>query len=591
MPFVFANPVGFWALLGIPAILLIHFLQRQSQTLSISTLFLLERIDRRSLKGRKLDRLRNSIPLWLQLLCVLILTWLLTEPRWLRGNAIHPVVFVVDSSASMGAFREEASEAITKAAANFSKSSGEIALTVMESHPGGETLFSSDSDDGLGAALEKWRPASSDHSPEEALRVGRSVAGANGTLVFVTDHTELTPGFGAKLLSIGEKIDNVGFAGATVDAEGDEPVWRATVRNYSDESQTRDWFAATSGQRTSSRPITLAAGETRTLSGAFPDGTDRIQLALAPDQFTRDDILFLIIPKPKPIITASTVAANIADLTAEISGSLENAPPAKSGDVPDLIFATYNPLEPTELPAVGVAFLNQEAVPNEFFKGAIIASNHPLTRDLAWQGLIARSTPSIPVEDLDTTLIWQGDRPLVILRETPVVQQLIFNFDVAHSNAARLPAFIVMIHRFVDRIRERKIASVSTNTELRQSLDLAFDRSNDAPPLNFLTGNERQSISLDRSRFLRAPETPGFYKIEQGEQLLLDGAANFADTREADFSKAESFSDLGELPEAVVKKQTRPDPMWQIWLIIATIVLLASWGVLQRPERQQRAAN
>ncbi len=47
-----------------------------------------------------------------------------------------------------------------------------------------------------------------------------------------------------------------------------------------------------------------------------------------------------------------------------------------------------------------------------------------------------------------------------------------------------------------------------------------------------------------------------------------DGAANFADTREADFSKAGSFSDLGELPEAVVKKQTRPDPMWQIWLIV-----------------------
>lgn len=591
MPFVFANPAGFWALLGIPAILLIHFLQRQSQTLPISTLFLLEKIDRSSLKGRKLDRLRNSIPLWLQLLCVLILTWLLTEPRWLRGNAIHPVVFVVDSSASMEAFREQASEVIAKEAAIFSKNSGEIALSVMESHPDGETLFSSDSDNGLGAALDVWKPAASAHSPEESLRVGRSVAGADGTLVYVTDHTELAPGFGAKLLSIGEKIDNVGFAGATVDTTGDKPVWRATVRNYSDNEQTREWFAATNGQRTSSRPITLGPGETRTLSGAFPGGMDRIQLVLAPDRFTRDDTLFLVVPTPKPIITASAVAANMTALTTEIVSSLENAHQAESGDIPDLMFSTYNPLEPTELPAVAVVFLNQQSVPKDFFQGAIVASNHPLTRDLTWQGLIARSTPSIPVEDLDTVLIWQGERPLVILRDTPGVQQLIFNFDVAHSNAARLPAFIVMIHRFADRVRTLKIASTAENTELRQSLDLSFDRSEGAAPLSVLAGDERQSIPLDRARFLRAPETPGFYRVEQGGQLLLDGAANFADTREADFSKAGSFSDLGNLPAAVVKKQTRPDPMWQIWLIAIALLLLLSWWLLQRPEQQTRPAS
>ena len=86
MPIVFANPLGFLALLGIPAILLIHLLQRQSQKFPISTLFMLDAIDRQSLKGQKLDRLRNSIPLWLQLLSILVLTWLLIHPRWTREN-------------------------------------------------------------------------------------------------------------------------------------------------------------------------------------------------------------------------------------------------------------------------------------------------------------------------------------------------------------------------------------------------------------------------------------------------------------------------------------------------------------------------
>ena len=86
MPLIFANPLGFWALLGIPAVLLIHFLQRESRRLPISTLFLLEHIDRESVKGRQFDRLRQSIPLWLQLLGVVILTWSPAGPAPGRCN-------------------------------------------------------------------------------------------------------------------------------------------------------------------------------------------------------------------------------------------------------------------------------------------------------------------------------------------------------------------------------------------------------------------------------------------------------------------------------------------------------------------------
>lgn len=591
MPVVFANPAGFWALLGIPAILLIHFLQRQSRSLSISTLFLLERIDRQSLKGRKIDRLRNSIPLWLQLLCVLILTWLLTEPRWLSGKAVHPIVFVVDSSASMDAFRDEAEEAITEATSKFSRLGNKIALTVMESHSEGETLFAGESDEGLSDAIKAWQPSMGTHSPEGALRVGRSVAGSDGILVYVTDHVERDPGFGAKLLSVGTGIDNVGFAGSVVDTSRDEPIWRVTVRNYSTTSQTRNWFAATDGQRTTGRSVTLAAGETRILSGAFPRESDRIQLALEPDNFDRDDTIFLVVPKQKPLRTGNMVAENISELAASIIDSLENAPPAASDETTDLVFVTYNPLQPTNFPDVAVVFLNQESVPKEFLQGAVVASNHALSKDLNWQGLIARSTPSITIEATDTALVWQGERPLALLREGPDTRQLIFNFDVAHSNAARLPAFVIMIHRFVDRIRKRKIAPIAENFDLRQPLVLAFDQAEGSPDLSVTTGSSTRSLPLNRARFLRAPANPGFFRVQQGDQLLFDGAANFADTREADFAHAESFSDLGDQSASVVKKQTRADPAWQIWLLVLTFVLLLSWWFLQRRENLSNPAQ
>ena len=107
---LFSNPAGFWALLGIPAVLLIHFLQRESRRVRASTLFLLEQLAPESAQGRRFERLRNSAALWLQLLAVLLFAWLLAGPRWLRPDSVQKVVFVLDSSASMSAFSGEAGD-------------------------------------------------------------------------------------------------------------------------------------------------------------------------------------------------------------------------------------------------------------------------------------------------------------------------------------------------------------------------------------------------------------------------------------------------------------------------------------------------
>ena len=79
MNIVLTNPAGFFALLGIPMVILIHFLQRQAKVLPVSTLFLLAHTQRESVSGRRFDRLTNSVPLWLQILMVLLQPILLTH--------------------------------------------------------------------------------------------------------------------------------------------------------------------------------------------------------------------------------------------------------------------------------------------------------------------------------------------------------------------------------------------------------------------------------------------------------------------------------------------------------------------------------
>ena len=103
-----SNPYGFLALIGIPAVLAIHFFQRRSKKVPVSTLFLLQQTQRESASGRRVERLLHSVPLWLQLLMVLLLTWLLIEPRYRNEESTQRIAVVLDSSASMAVFKEKA---------------------------------------------------------------------------------------------------------------------------------------------------------------------------------------------------------------------------------------------------------------------------------------------------------------------------------------------------------------------------------------------------------------------------------------------------------------------------------------------------
>src|SRR3978361_1505403 len=105
MPTFFANPYGLLGLLAIPAILIIHMLREKSRRLRVSTLFLLAPIPPRTPRGRALHFIQNSWPLWLQLLCALLCTWLLADPRWVRANSFQSVTVILDSTASMSASR------------------------------------------------------------------------------------------------------------------------------------------------------------------------------------------------------------------------------------------------------------------------------------------------------------------------------------------------------------------------------------------------------------------------------------------------------------------------------------------------------
>ncbi len=572
--FTLANPLGLLALLGIPAVLAIHFLQRKAIELPVSTLFLLDRTQRDAASGRRLDRLIPSIPLWMQLLAVLLLAWFLAEPRYQKSGSVQRIAVVLDSSASMGVFKEAAIARLLSEVPKIQGAATTVELTVIESAPGRPRLYAGSSVDELKTVLDNWQPLDGLSDPSQSLRLARSLVSREGTVIYLTD-TPLEPlPFDAQLLAVGEAIDNVGFTGVSFATEEGALVWRALVRNYGESPVERTWSIQTANGGTEPRTIELAAGALLTLQAAFPKDAENVRIVLSGDRFPIDDILPLVAPEPKSLAIFTATSPAFADLTDKLLRSLDAAVPTNDAATADLSISSYDPLDPVLPPGNSIIFVEDSTRAGAYLKGGIVAEAHPWMNGLNWQSLLVRETIELDRLPSDTVLLWQDKRPLIFLRESEGNRQLCFNFDLRLSNAGNQPAFIVLLHRFAESIRERKVAPTSANLETGQPI--AITTAPDLPVTLRATDLAGNPVPFpENSR--NAPLVPGFLTASQDGTTLLDAAVFFADTREADFSQCGTSDTSALESQSQIERHTRPDPLWRVWILLLLAALLVSW--------------
>lgn len=573
---VFGNPFGLLALLGIPAVLAIHFLQRKAKELPVSTLFLLEHTRREAVSGRRLERIIPSIPLWMQLLAVMILAWFLADPRYPREGSVQRIAVVMDSSASMSVFKTEAIAKVIEAIPVLKGSATEVSLTVLESVPERPRIHSGNSTEGLAAALEAWQPRDGPVDPSQALRLARSLVSPEGSVLYVTD----TPSpaalpFDAVEVAVGESIDNVGFTGVSFSREEGTLVWKAMVRNHGSSAAERAWTIVSREGNSEARPLRLEPGAITTLQAAFPEPSSDLRIVLSPDRFTLDDVLPLVAPKPKPLRVFNASPAAIQGLTDKLIRALDTTEPVNDAASADLAVTGYNPLDPT--PPIGncVVFVEDETRSGSWLKGGIIAEAHPLMDGLNWQSLLARETIRLEQQPGDLVLLWQEKRPLILLREKTGARQLLFNFDPGLSNLERQPAFIVLLHRFAETIRSAKVAPVSANLETGQTL--AISAAPNVPLIIQARGLDGKELPQPKGEIRRAISSPGFMTVSQGDTTLLNAAVHFGDPREADFRNCASSPMTLNSGGGAIERHTKPDPLWRVWILALVGCLLISW--------------
>lgn len=574
MRLLLANPAGLWALAAIPLVVLIHFLQEKSRRVRTSTLFLLDRVKPESVGGARIERLRQSAPLWLQLLSVTIIAWLLAEPRWIREDSRQTVVVVLDSSVSMSAFRQETRSLLRDRLARWAGAASRTDWFLLETAIRAPRLYTGTELAGLLDAFDQWRPLLGTHAPDGALLTARGLArGGAGTVLFVTDHRARVPADTA-VLSAGTPLENVGFAGgdARPAGAGEGLRWRAIVRNYGRERQEREWWIedgehAAPGAR---RRLQIEPGQTLTLEGGRPPGVERLTVVLAGDGFDRDDRLPLQAPQARMVRVALQLQGPAEELLRRVFAALDGV--EMDAARPDLVVNELGTQVETNAIQLGATI----GSPGSLDPAWVAAEDHRLTRDLAWSGLLTGRPTSLALAEGDAPLLWKGDRPLALLRpgRSPAgrpFHRLILNWDLSQSNAARLPALPVLLQRFVELVREGRHEPWAGNFETGQDLPIARPLEPAKHRMELRAGGSATPFEG------RAPEEPGFFEVIEGGRPLLRGAAHFADTREADFREAESFDTSEARRIETAMRQSEADPWSPLWILLVIACLLASW--------------
>ncbi|HYF37636.1 MAG TPA: hypothetical protein VD994_20210, partial [Prosthecobacter sp.] len=475
---------------------------------------------------------------------------------------------------------QPAEEGVRRALANLTAAMTKLELTLLPSDPEAEALYHGVSPTELMMSLREWNPELGVHDFAQALRTARSLAGPKGVVLLLTDHLQpqALP-FEARMLSVGEETANVGWVGVTVEEKDGQWLWRALVRNHGRSDQERQWRAGSGDKASAWTTLSLGAGETRSLSGPFIDGDEKLTLNLTPDRFTLDDDLPVLRPRPKPLglhgpVGKGAAAEALTDLFKRFD-HCEVVATADRADVRVIIWPPSVALDPNQPACVFASPSPTGDAP--LLTGQIVAEDHALMQGLNWQALLVREGMVIPRDPRDRVLLWQGERPLVSLRAAASgAKQLFCHFDLATSNARKLPALAVLLHRFLEGIRAEKVAPEAANFDLRERLQVAHQRSADAPALT-LNG---QVIGHAQAHLMRAPAKPGFFEVKQGEHLLLSGAAHFADTREADLWAAKPFDELSNISSEQVEITHEADANWRLWLLILLGALFASWWYL-----------
>lgn len=582
MELTLSNPWGLLGLLAIPVVIAIHFLQRRSRSHVISTLFLVPVNPMEARSGSRLQFWRNSASFWMQILAVLLLTWILAQPRWIAADFRQRVVVIYDSSVSMQAFEAEVDAGLAAVVDELERMSRRNEWILLPSILREGVIYR-----GVDAGVfleeaKRYRPAAGQHSLEEVFRFASEI-GSEGQqrVIFLTDHIPESLPESVELYAVGRPLDNVGFSGLRVESREGLPMWRASVRNYGSQAVRLQWQLSAGDAMPVTANLELPARSTKVLTSRFPEDADlAVTLQLPDDAFAPDNRITVYQPKRKEIRHALSGSTEFAETLWPVVESVAGTSLSAAPDGAHFIWASnFNRAGVTLDAPFTVQFAQQSAEDPKRVQGFYAVESDPLMDGLSWNSLVYRPPDEqIALGENERALLWHDETPLISIRDRVDGRDLFFNFDPLRSNALRLPGFLILLNRFVAEGEATLPLGYRENFEGNQSLGLErlrLDRSDQIELRDLATAEAATQIPV--GHVVRAPIMATTLEATLNGEPLLAASVFFAETTEADLSAAASSDKLAEKNRELIENNSREDFLTPVWLILLAVALLLNW--------------
>ena len=561
----FANPMALWALLGLPAILLLHFLQSKNRVAVVSTLFLLEHLLQDTRKGAILTKLKTGWQLWLQLLAVLLLTLLLAQPRILKEESVQYIALVVDSSSSMQAFQPELLEAVEEIADRLDGISASVRWWVLPSDEALSRQASGTELSELPGSIVSMPFPSGPHDLSPRLREARRLVGPEGVVMFVTDHADREVSSEVMVVGVGRPLPNVSLSGLhfPLSPQG-ERRWQVSVVNRSNATETRTLHVINEdGSDIFRSEVTVSPGGFKTMEGNLPESVLQGTVRLEPeDDFPRDDVIPFVRPKPKPFGVRIRVDSEpLQQWMERIVAAVAGASIEEDGDV---VFRSFSQAGSTSAGEILVRFAEDT---HPF--GRILPARHPLVETLDWDSLLAQPLKGLSVSASDDVLLRLGGVPLVLLRKHEAGTSLLLNFDPEAGNGIRHAGVALLIYRY--------LTSVQRGLEVEEWVNGITGQPMVLPDAEYRFRPLSGEAVVDFDPKGRLPKEAGWLEGTRDGEVMIKAAVATGELEEGDLRKASSQVLSDDLLLKARSRHRESDWLLPLWMTLLGMTILGTW--------------
>ncbi len=464
----FANPAGWWFVLGIVPVLLVHVLRPRRLAHVVSSTFLWRSVERPVTSATPWRRLRPSWLLLLQLLAVALIATAIANPVRVEATPLAPhTVFLVDGSGSMRALDGSPTRLDTakgRAIELFDDLPSGGVASVIEIGVRPRVLLSSSSDTDLFASAIGSIDAgegSADFAGAFSLAAGLETGDAPIGFVLVSDGG-LTDS-DQRLLPPGTRYEQVGTSGTNrgivaLDVEPSDDGLRVavTIANEGGPASTQTLRIDVDGRTRERVELDLAAGSTTVHQTDLATG-DRVEAFLeGEDLLAADNRRTAVTQRRQPIAVEIDGALDpfVGALLASLDGVRILDDTADSSDTPDLVVYSATPV-PESPTTPFLALRPPGGVPGVDVIGEVegpaltlVRSDDPLLTGIDLSDL-AISTAQQVKSDTAEVLLGAASAPLLLRGRVDDVRFAYLAFEPTDSNLPVQVAFPLLGDRLL----------------------------------------------------------------------------------------------------------------------------------------------